>query len=47
MSADATERAKSRLGKAVYRLKNEGWVVRVGKEGKSAKWALRLQEVAA
>ena len=37
---EATERAKARLGKAVYRMKREGSVSPAGKEGRAQKWAL-------
>jgi hypothetical protein len=37
---EATERAKARLGKAIYRLKEQGWVSKAGKDGRAQKWAL-------
>ncbi len=40
LSADATDRAKARLGKAAYRMKTDGWLVKAGKEGRAARWAL-------
>lgn len=40
LTTEATERAKARLGKALYRMKNEGWVVKAGKDGKAISWGL-------
>jgi hypothetical protein len=42
LRADAIERAKGRLAKALYRMQNEGWVVKAGKDGRAIKWALKL-----
>jgi hypothetical protein len=46
LSAEATERAKSRLGKALYRMKGEGWVVKAGKDGRAARWSLNAARTA-
>ena len=40
LSAEAIERSKARLGKAVYRLKAQGWLSKAGKAGRAQKWAL-------
>jgi hypothetical protein len=40
LSSEATERAQARLGKAVYRLKEKGWLSKAGKDGRAQKWAL-------
>jgi hypothetical protein len=40
LSAEAIERAKARLGKALYRMKRDGWIVAAGKDGRAQKWAI-------
>jgi hypothetical protein len=40
LTSDAIERAKARLGKALYRMKTEGWVIKAGKDGRAVKWGL-------
>lgn len=40
LSGDVAERAKARLSKALYRMKNEGWVIKAGKEGRAIRWGL-------
>jgi hypothetical protein len=40
LNADATERAKARLGKALYRMKRDGSIAPAGKDGRARKWAL-------
>ena len=37
---EATEKAKARLGKAIYRMNRDGWVTKAGKQGRAQKWAL-------
>jgi len=36
------DRAKQRLGKAIYRMKADGWLVHAGKDGKAMKYALAV-----
>ncbi len=40
LDAAAMDRAKARLGKALYRMKNDGWVTKAGKDGHATKWSL-------
>ena len=40
LSAEAIERSKARLGKALYRMKRDGWIVAAGKDGRAQKWSL-------
>lgn len=40
LTADAIERAKARLGKALYRMKTDAWVLKAGKDGRAVKWGL-------
>ena len=42
LNSEATEKAKARLGKAIYRLKREGWVSAAGKDGRAKQWTLVL-----
>ena len=40
LAADAIERAKARLGKALYRMTTDGWALKAGKDGRAVKWGL-------
>lgn len=42
-AAGEAERIKERLGRALHRMSREGWVERVGGQGRGAKWQLRVQ----
>jgi hypothetical protein len=42
LSAEATERARSRLAKAVYRMRGDGSVAKAGKEGRATAWQLTI-----
>ena len=46
LTSEATDRAKGRLGKALYRMKAERWVVKASKDGRAVRWGLAPQREA-
>lgn len=40
-STGEVDRIKERLGRALNRMRHEGWVERVGGQGRGARWQLR------